>query len=470
MQRQIEHADRRQAAVVDLDFVGLGRCTGRQEEEEQGQKRSRAEANACTHRAGIIEHLPLSRITTLEAAFDEADRIGLSCQYGVARSGMARPKAGGFVNSVSQWIPAWATSVGVLTGFVVLVLGAHAVIHRMLARRSAEAGRGLVHSLIRHSRRPVQVLLPLLVVLVALPELPLPVVVIASARHAMGLVLIGTAAWLAIVLLRVAGDAAELKYRLDVTDNLAARRVLTQVKMLERVATTLILILTSSAMLMTFPAIRAFGASLLASAGLAGLVVGFAARPALSNLIAGVQVALTEPIRIDDVVIVEGEWGRIEEIRTSYVVIKIWDLRRLIVPISYFIEKPFQNWTRRSAELVGTVFLYVDYTAPVDAIRAELQRVLDDSKDLWDGQVGLLQVTDAKERTLELRALVSAPDSGKSWDLRCRVRERLVAFLQANYPQCLPRVRAEVDRETGDTEAAAAPLTPPQLPPASPSP
>jgi len=212
---------------------------------------------------------------------------------------------------------------------------------------------------------------------------------------------------------------------------------------LRRVLVVVILIVGLSVMLMTFPTVRQFGATLFASAGLAGLVVGMAARPALANLLAGLQIAMTEPIRIDDVVIVDGEWGRIEEITTTYVVVCIWDLRRLIVPLSYFIEHPFQNWTRQTADLLGTVSIYADYTVPVEEVREELHRILDGSEQ-WDRKVWGLQVTDATERTMTLRALMSAPDSSKAWDLRCLVRERLIAFLQAKHPQSLPRARAEV--------------------------
>jgi small-conductance mechanosensitive channel len=215
----------------------------------------------------------------------------------------------------------------------------------------------------------------------------------------------------------------------------------------------LVIVITVGFMLMTFPEIRRLGLSLFASAGIAGLVIGMAARPALSNLIAGLQIALTEPIRIDDVVIVEGEWGRIEEIGTTYVVVKIWDLRRMVVPLSYFIEKPFQNWTRVSADILGSVFLYTDYTVPVEALREELTRILK-STQLWDGTVNVLQLSDAREHTVEVRALMSARNSSDQWDLRCFVRERLIAFLQKNYPEALPRTRAEFQR-TRDIETKA---------------
>jgi len=195
--------------------------------------------------------------------------------------------------------------------------------------------------------------------------------------------------------------------------------------------------------LMSFDEFRQLGTGILASAGLVGLVVGFAAQKTLGNLLAGIQLAITQPIRLDDVVIVEGEWGRIEEITLTYVVVRIWDLRRLVLPIGYFLERPFQNWTRVSADILGTVFLYVDYTVPVDAIRAELERIVQGSKD-WDGEVCGVQVTDTSAQGIELRALVSAADASKAWDLRCAVREQLVAFLQREYPAALPRLRGEL--------------------------
>ena len=203
-------------------------------------------------------------------------------------------------------------------------------------------------------------------------------------------------------------------------------------------------ILAIGVALMTFPTIRQIGASLLASAGLAGLVVGMAMRPTLSNLLAGIQIALTQPIRLQDAVIVEGEWGWIEEITTTYVVVKIWDLRRLILPLTYFVEKPFQNWTRTTAMLLGSVYLYVDYSVPVDELRAELQRILK-STEMWLGEVCVLQVSDAREHTLELRALADAKDSGTAWDLRCLIREKLIAFIRDHYPHALSRARVELE-------------------------
>ena len=246
-----------------------------------------------------------------------------------------------------------------------------------------------------------------------------------------------------VVVCDVIFDLLAFHYRMDVSDNLLARRVQTQLRFLRRVVILIITIVALSIMLMTIPAIRQIGASLLASAGLAGLIVGMAMRPTLSSLIAGMQIALTQPIRIDDVVVVEGQWGWIEEIQSTHVVVRIWDLRRLVLPLSYFIEHPFENWTRTSADLLAYVFLWVDYTIPVDEVREELTRILKTTKK-WKGSINVLQVTDANEHAVQIRALMDAADSSLAWDLRCYVREKLIAFLQQNYPDSLPRTRGEI--------------------------
>jgi small-conductance mechanosensitive channel len=257
------------------------------------------------------------------------------------------------------------------------------------------------------------------------------------------ILLITAVAWLTIRLTRVLNDFVVHQYNVEVKDNLRARKIHTQLRVLNRVVIAVVGVLAFALILMTFERVRTLGTSILASAGVIGIIVGFAAQRSIATLIAGMQIAITQPIRIDDVVIVENEWGRIEEITLTYVVVRIWDLRRLILPITYFIEKPFQNWTRTSADILGTAFFYVDYTFPVEAMRNELQRILEDSED-WDGKVAGLQVTATNERTMELRALMGAPDASKAWNLRCAVREKLVAFLQNNYPHCLPKFRAEM--------------------------
>ena len=208
----------------------------------------------------------------------------------------------------------------------------------------------------------------------------------------------------------------------------------------------MIIVVALSLILMSFESIRRIGVSLIASAGVAGIIIGFAAQKAIGTILAGIQIALSQPIRLDDVVIVENEWGRIEEINLTYVVVAIWDKRRLVLPTTYFIEKPFQNWTRNTSEILGTVFIYADYTLPVDAVRKELDRILD-GNSLWDGEVKVVQVTDTTERTVEVRVLVSAKDSSTAWDLRVEVRERLLSFLQQRYPECLPKARLEMTGE-----------------------
>jgi small-conductance mechanosensitive channel len=343
----------------------------------------------------------------------------------------------------------WLWAAGAVLGAVLLALVAHRAGFSLAERLAAKTGVALDNAIVRRSRRPARLLLTLAALFLALPALPLAPSLIGVAQHGVGLGLIAGVAWLSVALIGVLDDLALERYRIDVGDNLRARQRRTQIQIVRRVAVVVVTVVTASIMLMTFPAIRRLGTSLLASAGIAGIVVGLAARPTLSSLIAGVQVALTEPIRIDDVVIVEGEWGWIEEIGITYVVVRIWDLRRLVVPLSYFIEHPFENWTRKTADLLGTVFVYADYGVPVEEVRKEFHRILE-SSGLWDGKVWNLQVTNATERTVEMRALMSAPDSSRAWDLRCLVREQLIACLQTRFPESLPRVRAELERTPGE--------------------
>lgn len=257
------------------------------------------------------------------------------------------------------------------------------------------------------------------------------------------LLLIAAIAWFLILFSNIVKNGFMRKFDITAADNLNARRVYTQFSILQRVAIFLIVVFAVGAALMSFESIRAVGLSVFASAGVAGIILGFSAQKAIGTLLAGIQIAITQPIRVDDVVIVEGEWGRIEDIYLTYVVIRIWDMRRLVVPTTYFIEKPFQNWTRQSADLLGTVFLYTDFTIPVDALRNELTRLLQESP-LWDGKVNVLQVTDTNANGMEIRALMSTRDSSIGWDLRVYVREKLITFIQQNYPDSLPKSRVEM--------------------------
>jgi small-conductance mechanosensitive channel len=348
----------------------------------------------------------------------------------------------------------WIGSIAVLIGLPLLALILHTLLVAVGGRLARRTRNRIDEAFVRHARGPTRAIFPLLGLLAALPGAGIPAAAEVWLGHAVGIGLIASTGWLLVGLISVMDDVIQSRYPVEVKDNLAARKVMTQMDVFRRVAIVLITIVSVGVILMTFPEIRHIGDSLLASAGLAGLVVGIAARPALSNLIAGIQLALTEPIRIDDVVIVEGEWGWVEEICTTYVVVRIWDLRRLVVPLSYFIEKPFQNWTRTSADLLGTVFVYADYRVPVQEIRDELEAILR-SSGMWDGKVSGVQVTDATEHTLEVRLLMSAPDSSTAWDLRCLVRERMVEFLQRRHPECLPRARVELKPGPGGPGAPA---------------
>ena len=261
--------------------------------------------------------------------------------------------------------------------------------------------------------------------------------------HVSTLLFILSITWILIVILKAFKRNILLKYDMSASDNVHARKVYTQFTVLERVLMFLIILFAVSIALMSFDSIRSIGVSMLTSAGIAGIIIGFAAQKALGTLMAGIQIAFTQPIRLDDVVVVEGEWGRIEEIYLTYVVVKIWDKRRLVLPTTYFIEQPFQNWTRNSSDILGTVFIYTDYNVPFDALREELTRILKNT-DLWDGEVNVLQVTDTNNEMVETRALMSAIDSPTAWDLRVHVREKLVIFIQENYPHSLPRTRVEM--------------------------
>ena len=333
-------------------------------------------------------------------------------------------------------------SVILLSVAIAISLVVHFVVFRILRRFAAREGAVVDASLVRHGEQPARWAFALLAVLVLLPVLPLPPTLMSALEHITGLGLIAAVAWLATLLIDITSDVLASRYRIDVSDNLAARRFQTQFQMVRRVLVVLIVIVAASLMLMTFPAIRQIGESLLASAGLATLVLGMAMKGTLENLIASLQIAFAQPFRIGDAVVVEGEWGWIEEIGTMYVVIRIWDLRRLVLPLSYFLSHPFQNWTRTSAEILGAAILYADYTVPVEELRRELRRICE-STSLWKGNVCILHVADATERTIQLRALMDARNSGDAWDLRCLVREKLVEFLRTNHPEGLPRYRAE---------------------------
>lgn len=250
--------------------------------------------------------------------------------------------------------------------------------------------------------------------------------------------------WCLLVLTGILKRVFLKQFDISQENNLRARKVYTQLNILQKIVNFIIIILGIGLILVSFEPIRKIGVGLFASAGVAGIIIGFSAQKAIGTLVAGIQIAFAQPFRLDDAVVVEGEWGWIEEINLTYVVVRIWDQRRLVLPTTYFLEKPFQNWTRTSADIIGSVFLYTDYSVPFDALREELDRILENTP-LWDKKVKVLQVTDAKERTVESRILVSAKNSPTAWDLRVHVREKMIEFLQKNYPAALPRTRVVLE-------------------------
>jgi small-conductance mechanosensitive channel len=336
----------------------------------------------------------------------------------------------------------WPARALTIVGVVVGALLVHMAVWWLVLRFMRD--HDLARDLRTHCRWPARAVVALAALLLVRPGARLRPAVERPLFHLLLLALVAAAAWLAVGLVRVAEAALTRRYDVEVADNLRARRARTQIEVFGRVLVVFIVVLALAITLLTFPQGQALGASLLASAGIAGVIAGVAARSTVGNFIAGLQIALTEPIRLDDAVVVEGEWGNIEEITLTYVVVRIWDRRRLVLPCSYFVEQPIQNWTRYSADIVGAVLLYVDYSTPVEEVRTEFERVLKASP-LWNGQTAVLQVTDATETTMVLRALVSAASAQNVWDLRCEVRERLLAWLQHRYPKALPRIRAELE-------------------------
>ena len=329
-----------------------------------------------------------------------------------------------------------------LAGIVLVGLAGHFLLFKLLIVIVKRTKSALDNALVKHCYRPLQWIVVTFVVRLVLPLTFPGEKEPARVNHVLSLVFIGLVSWLLIKAVYVLEEYVLNRFEVGVKDNLRARKIHTQFAVVKRIAIIVVAVVALGTVLMTLPKVRQLGTTILASAGIVGIVVGMAAQRTIGTFIAGLQIAFTQPIRVDDVVIVENEWGRIEEITLTYVVVRIWDLRRLVVPITYFIEKPFQNWTRTTADILGTVFIYVDYTVPVEAVRRQLKNILDNSQ-LWDKKVCVLQVTNASERTLELRALMSAADASNAWSLRCEVREKLIEFIRQNYPNALPRLRTE---------------------------
>ena len=320
------------------------------------------------------------------------------------------------------------------------------VTRRLLRKIEKRPDNELARRLINSLRVPILLLLGVLALWFPLSFTNVPPVVSSVASKILSILFITIIALMVIRAIHLIKYLVLKRYDIDQKDNLKARKIYTQFRILERVMVFIVVLVAISLALMTFSEIRKIGVSIIASAGVTGIIVGFAAQKVIGGVLAGIQIAITQPITMDDVVVVENEWGKIEEINLTYVVVRIWDQRRLVLPTTYFIEKPFQNWTKTNSDILGTVFIYTDYKVPFDALREELTRLLKASKS-WDGKVNVLQVTNATEKTVEVRALMSASDSALAWDLRVYVREHLIKFLQENYPDSLPRSRVVIEEK-----------------------
>lgn len=335
--------------------------------------------------------------------------------------------------------------IALLTVLVVHRVGTDILLRITLA---LPFSRKLVH----HGHRAGGLVVFLLISQLILRNAPDTLGGIAAMRHLNAVVLMSALTWLGVRCVQAVEHTIIELNPSDSPDNLQARRIQTQAKVLARTVMVLIILIGVGTALMSLPFLRDIGTSLLASAGVAGLIVGFAAKPVLGNLLAGMQIALTQPIRLEDVVIVQNEWGHIEEITGTYVVVRIWDQRRMIVPLQWFIENPFQNWTRTNADILGSVLIWTDYRLPVEALRKEAERICQHAPE-WDGRLCQTHVVESSERAMQVRVLVSAGDAGRLWDLRCRLRESLVHFLQRDYPDCLPQLRTTMPEPGGTRQS-----------------
>ncbi|SFU38132.1 Small-conductance mechanosensitive channel [Pustulibacterium marinum] len=344
-----------------------------------------------------------------------------------------------------EWVP-YLSGVGIT--FVILIV-VYTIANKVINRVTKHSDSQLTKSLLSRLRTPILLLICVIALWAPISYTELPENVVNTAIKILTILMIAIFTWMAITAVQLIKYFVLKKYDIKQKDNLKARKIYTQFRIIERVLIFIILIISISLALMSFSSIRKLGLSLITSAGIGGLILGLAAQKVLGGILAGIQIAIAQPIRLDDVVIVEGEWGRIEEINLTFVVVNIWDERRLVLPTTYFIDNTFQNWTRTTSQILGTVFIYTDYNVPFDDFRKELTRLLK-STELWDGRVNVLQVTDAKEGSVEMRALMSAVDSPTAWDLRVYIREQLIKFLQTNYPESLPRSRVEIHGKVDD--------------------
>lgn len=346
----------------------------------------------------------------------------------------------------SNNIHPWVWNLLIALAAVIIGLLIKLIIKAILNFYKNRNDYSLFRSIITHTGRPLNHFVPLLVLNLMFPLMEMSKKYYLPLSRLVEIALIISFAVLLISAIKVFEDYMYHLYDLNKADNLKERKVRTQLQFIRRFVVSIVILVTVAIILLSFDNVRKLGAGLLTGVGIGGIIIGFAAQKSLANFLAGFQIAFTQPLRIDDVLVVEGEWGRVEDITLTYVVLNIWDQRRLILPINYFIEKPFQNWTRVSSEILGTVFLYLDYNTPVDELRKEFERLLEASP-LWDKRVQVVQVTDTKPGTVEIRCLVSASNSSKAFDLRCYIREGLIAFLRDKYPESLPLNRLILNKE-----------------------
>ena len=343
--------------------------------------------------------------------------------------------------------PPWVVGTAEVAVCLILAVWVHALVYGALTRL-VESGDLLWRSLVSRTKGPARLTAVTLALVVATGIAPLTPQQSDFVQHVLLLCIIALVAWTSWMALSIWMTVHLRRFKTGATDDFLARKHVTQLHILQRVAGFVIWLAAISAALMTIDSVRQWGVSLLASAGVAGIIVGLALQPVLKNLLAGIQIAITQPIKIGDSLIVEGDFGTVEDITSTYVVVRTWDLRRLVLPLSYFIEQPFQNWTRESMNLLGFVMMYLDYAAPIEALRAKAKEVVEASP-LWDRKVFAVQITDFRERTMEIRVLVSAADGGRLFDLRCQIREQLIGFLKAEHPEALPRTRTAVESTIG---------------------
>ena len=348
--------------------------------------------------------------------------------------------------AIETWFdkyPFWAQDITLIAFIILVNVMIRITINQMRKRFRRISEYSLFKSFITHLSKPLKHFVPILTMAAALPFFELQPSWLKIVSKVFDILLIISVSNLLIHTIKLLEDFVYHTYDLNKPDNIKERKIRTQLEFIRKIAVGVIMIVGISAILLSFDNVRKIGAGLLTGVGVGGIIIGFAAQKSLANFLAGFQIAFTQPIRIDDILVVEGEWGKVEEITLTYVVLKIWDQRSLIVPINYFLEKPFQNWTKTSSEIQGTVFIYTDYTLSVDELRTALARLLSISP-LWDGRVGLLQVTDAKEQSMEIRVLMSALNSSDLFDLRCTIREKLIGYISKHGVDNFPKTRVSV--------------------------